>query len=151
MSICCECRKCAVMAVTLGIEVDNSIRIAQGNDMLKAVVMDSCATEFIEKVCDEVEKKIKAEAEVLGKGTNLRFSPGYGDLPIDIQKNLLDVLDANRKIGLTVTNSSLMIPGKSVTAIIGFTENISFKKKKSKCRYLFNERKLYVQKRRNYL
>lgn len=128
-----ECRKCAVMAVTLGIEVDNSIRIAQGNDMLKAVVMDSCATEFIEKVCDEVEKKIKAEAEVLGKGTNLRFSPGYGDLPIDIQKNLLDVLEANRKIGLTVTNSSLMIPGKSVTAIIGFTENISFKKKKSKC------------------
>ncbi|MFR5438683.1 MAG: hypothetical protein ACLTJN_00360 [Monoglobus pectinilyticus] len=59
MSICANAENIAVMAVTLGIEVDNSIRIAQGNDMLKAVVMDSCATEFIEKVCDEVEKKIK--------------------------------------------------------------------------------------------
>ncbi len=117
-----DCRKCAVMAVTLGIEADNGIRIAQGTDMLKAVILDSCATELVEKVCDEVESKIKAEAALRGFDTNFRFSPGYGDLPITTQRDLLNALDAGRKIGLTLTDSSIMIPGKSVSAIIGFTE-----------------------------
>lgn len=128
-----DCQKCAVMAVTLGIEADNGIRIAQSTDMLKAVILDSCATELIEKVCDEVEGKIKSEAAVCGFGTNFRFSPGYGDLPITTQRDLLKALDADRKIGLTLTASSIMIPGKSVSAIVGFTKSSSKNNSRSTC------------------
>ena len=118
-----DCPKGALMAVTLGIETDNAIRISQSTDMLKAVVLDACATELAEKVCDMAEAEIKEIAEREGLGTNFRFSPGYGDLPLDTQKSIIDALDAGRKIGLTLTESSIMIPGKSVTAIIGFTKD----------------------------
>ena len=127
------CRKCAVMAATMGIEVDNLIRTEQRTDMLKALVLDSCATEFTEKLCDKAENEIRAIAESEGKGINFRFSPGYGDLPIDIQRDITGVIDAARKIGLTVTKNSIMIPGKSVTAIIGFTTDYKINKKKQAC------------------
>lgn len=128
-----DCRKCAVMAVTLGVEVDNIIRTAQRDDMLKALVLDSCATEFIEKLCDNVENEIRAIAQSENKGINFRFSPGYGDLPIDVQSSVVRILDGTRKIGLTVTENSLMIPGKSVTAIIGFTTDYKLKPGKTGC------------------
>lgn len=128
-----DCRKCAVMAVTLGVEVDNIIRTAQRDDMLKALVLDSCATEFIEKLCDNVENEIQAIAQSENKGINFRFSPGYGDLPIDVQSSVVRILDGTRKIGLTVTENSLMIPGKSVTAIIGFTTDYKLKPGKTGC------------------
>lgn len=117
-----DCEKCAVMAATLGIETDNAIRIAQSGDMLKAVVMDASASEYIEKLCDCVENEIKEIAFRDGYNTKFRFSPGYGDLPLDTQKSLLDTIDAGRKIGITLTSGNLMTPGKSVTAIIGFTK-----------------------------
>ena len=48
-----------------------------------------------------------------------RFSPGYGDLPIELQRDFLTLLDASRKIGLTATESSMLVPSKSITALIG--------------------------------
>lgn len=129
-----ECRKCAVMAVTLGIAADNAIRVAQSSDMTKAVIYDACATELVEKACDFVEDEIKELAESEGRGTNFRFSPGYGDLPIEVQPTLINTLDAGRKAGITVTPSMLMTPSKSVTAVIGFTTLLyKNKKKRSKC------------------
>jgi hypothetical protein len=53
-----------------------------------------------------------------------RFSPGYGDLPLDTHINLLGALDTSRKIGLTVSRSLILIPSKSVTAIIGVTKKV---------------------------
>ena len=49
----------------------------------------------------------------------MRFSPGYGDLPIEVQKDFLPLLDAERRLGITLSESCLMAPSKSVTAIIG--------------------------------
>lgn len=127
-------KKCAVMAATLGIEVDNLIRRTQNSDMLKALTFNACATELIEKLCDKAENEIKAIADKNGDDINFRFSPGYGDLPIDTQEKTLLVLDAMRKIGLTVTKNSIMIPSKSVTAIIGFVKKDSDRKSvKSSC------------------
>ena len=51
-----------------------------------------------------------------------RYSPGYGDLPIGIQRNFIRLLDTVRRIGLNVSDSGIMIPRKSVTAIIGISE-----------------------------
>ncbi len=128
-----DCKKCVLMAATLGIEADNMIRVAQNTDMLRAVVLDACAADFIEKVCDLAQNEIKQKAEEEGFGTNFRFSPGYGDFSLANQRSLLNLLDAERKIGLTLTDTSLMIPGKSVTAIIGFAKNYSAPVKKSGC------------------
>lgn len=127
------CKKCALMAATLGIEADNMIRVAQTTDMLKAVVLDACAADFIEKVCDLAESEIKEVAAEEGYKTNFRFSPGYGDLPLDTQKTMINALDAGRRIGLTLTDASLMIPGKSVTAVIGFTKDYYAAVKKRGC------------------
>jgi cobalamin-dependent methionine synthase I len=51
-----------------------------------------------------------------------RFSPGYGDLPLELQTNLFKVLDCQHFIGLTLNDSMLMSPSKSVTAIVGLRE-----------------------------
>lgn len=118
------CGYCAVLAATLGIAADNIIRVAQNISMSEAVVYDACAAESIERVCDKVCAEIENEINSkVNSGTKLkltsRFSAGYGDLPIELQPEILRLTDAERKIGLTVTESNIMIPRKSVTAIVG--------------------------------
>ena len=56
------------------------------------------------------------------KGMRPRFSPGYGDFDIHHQEEILRMLDAHKKIGLSMTESCMLTPTKSVTALIGFAE-----------------------------
>lgn len=113
----CSC--CYVIAATLGHEADVLIRKAQVTDMARAVVYDACATDLIEKVCDYTESVISALAASEGLYAGQRFSPGYGDFPLSLQKDICRLLDTNRKIGLTPTDDFLLLPTKSVTAFIG--------------------------------
>ena len=121
------CTHCVIMAATLGIEADRVIRQTQLFAMTTAVVMDACATAYIEAFCDAAEAAINKKYGPC----NFRFSPGYGDLPITLQKDLLVLLDAEKKIGLHVNASNLLIPGKSVTAILGITNQGP--RRKNKC------------------
>lgn len=114
------CSKCVLMAATLGADVERKIAQAQICDMAKALVLDACATAAIESVCDNICAQIETEIAPM-KLTN-RFSPGYGDFPLEMQQSLISVLDAGRKIGLTLTPENIMIPRKSVTAVMGITE-----------------------------
>lgn len=114
--------KCAIMAVTLGNAVDSRIRYYEKTDLTKSLIFDATATTAIEGVCDECEALIKTEAEGKGYGTTYRYSPGYGDLSINIQAEVLRILGAEKKIGLTATANSILLPRKSVTAIIGFQD-----------------------------
>ena len=82
-------------------------------------MLDCCASAAIENVCDNLCADLQEELE--GYLTD-RFSPGYGDLPITLQRSFLLALNAQRRIGLTVTDSCLLIPSKSVTAIIGVSD-----------------------------
>lgn len=113
-------KECVLMAATLGSRVDQRIRYYEKTDMARALILDACATAYVEELCDKVCHII--ENELPGKYLNYRFSPGYGDLPITIQKNFLRVLDAEKKIGLTASESSILLPRKSVTAIAGIVE-----------------------------
>ena len=70
---------------------------------------------------DKLQEMLRETAEREGKFITSRFSPGYGDLPLTVQRNFLTILDTSRKIGLTVTESFLMVPSKSVSAIIGIS------------------------------
>lgn len=118
-----DARRCAILAATLGAPYDSTIRVQQNQSMTKALILDACGTDYIEKVCDTVESEIKQRAAQEGLFTNFRFSPGYGDLPLEQQPQVTALLDTSRKIGLTCTPSLIMLPRKSVTAIIGFVSD----------------------------
>ena len=115
-----DCEKCVLFAATLGAGADAVIRGYESTAMEKAVIADCMASAAIEQVCD------RAEAEIREKLPDMhftwRFSPGYGDLPLDVQRDFLNVLGAQKRIGLTVTESLILIPRKSVTAVIGISE-----------------------------
>ncbi|MBR2877577.1 MAG: methionine synthase [Clostridia bacterium] len=114
------CSRCVLMAATLGADVERKIAQAQVCDITKALVLDACATAAIETVCDKLCDDI--EKEIAPLKLTMRFSPGYGDFPLEMQKAVVLVLDAGRKIGLTLTPENIMIPRKSVTAVMGITE-----------------------------
>ncbi len=111
------CNKAVVLAATVSAEAGRLIREVSVTDMAAAVVADALCSAAIEQVCD------RAETEIFGdmpkEQRTYRFSPGYGDLPIELQPNLLNYLNAQRRIGLSCTDSYLLTPTKSVTAIIG--------------------------------
>ena len=86
-----------------------------------AVVLQACAAAELEEYCDEQQKKISTELEKSGLYLRPRFSPGYGDFPIEFQEPIMRMLDCAKKIGLTMTDSYMMSPTKSVTAIIGIS------------------------------
>lgn len=115
------CQEAVVLATTLSTEADKLIRQTAVTDMAEALAVDCLCSAGIEQVCniaeDEIFSVIKAPYRTW------RFSAGYGDFPLDIQKDLLLFLNAQRRIGLTVTENSLLLPSKSVTAIIGISAN----------------------------
>ena len=109
------CEEIIVFAATIGLEIDRLIRRYSSLSPAKALFFQAIGAERIESLCDAFCDDLK------GKGLQLRprFSPGYGDLPLELQKDLFRVLDCPRKIGLSLNESLLMSPSKSVTAIIG--------------------------------
>ena len=116
------CRQVVLFGATLGAGVDRLMRRISLTDMARAVILQSCAAAMLEEYCDECQKKIAAELEEEHLYLRPRFSPGYGDLPISLQSDILLALNAHRRIGLTATENSILIPSKSVTAIIGISD-----------------------------
>lgn len=114
-----EAERCAVMAATIGLEVDRRIAFYSKTNLTRGVVFDACAAAAVESLCDMVQDEIAAKAVTMGFEITSRYSPGYGDFSIDIQKDIARVLKTYEKIGLSVNESSIMIPRKSVTAVIG--------------------------------
>lgn len=114
-----KAQKVALLAATLGIEVERQIRQYEITDLTKALILDACCTEYIETICDLAECDLEAHVREQGLTLNRRFSPGYGDLPLTLQPDFLRVMEADRKLGINLSASLLMIPRKSVTAIIG--------------------------------
>ena len=111
-----DCPRCAVLVCTLGATFDAWVRREQARDLTRAVMLDALGSVWVEAGCDAAEEAIHArfpEAYLTD-----RFSPGYGDLPLDVQPMLLDRAGGSR-LGVTLTDSMLMVPQKSVTAIVG--------------------------------
>lgn len=109
----------AVMAVTIGSKIETRIKFYEKSNLTKALILDSCATTAVEEVCDQIEEYIKMEANKKNLSITFRYSPGYGDLPLTIQGEVISVLKADKTIGLTASAHHLLFPRKSVTAIIG--------------------------------
>ena len=98
-------------------------RKAEYVNLAKSIIMDSAATTFVERTCDYVQEIIEKEVKKSGKYITMRYSPGYGDLPLECGKEILNILQSQKKIGLTTSSSGLMIPRKSVSAIIGIYDS----------------------------
>lgn len=114
------CGRAAVFCATLGAEADALIRRAERLDMARALVLDCCASAAIEAACDWIETELQGKFP--GCSFPFRYSPGYGDLPLEVQGPLLDLLDAPRRVGLCASASHLLTPRKSVTAVLGAAE-----------------------------
>lgn len=104
-----------VVACTLGAEADRLV-LSTKTSPSRAFVLDACASALAEALIDACETEI-------GKGLTLRprFSPGYADFPLSHQPYLLKFLDADRRLGIFVSESLLMTPRKSITAVIGIS------------------------------
>ncbi|MDD3429969.1 MAG: vitamin B12 dependent-methionine synthase activation domain-containing protein [Oscillospiraceae bacterium] len=113
------CESCILSAVTLGAQIDAAIRAKEADNMLTALVWDSCASVLIEQIAQQIWEQIRENKTVEKQYITGRFSPGYGDLPLELQGKLVSLLDTARKIGLTATADNILIPKKSITAIIG--------------------------------
>ena len=108
------CDRAVIFAATVGLELDRLIAKYSRLSPARALMLQAVGTERIEALCDAFCAELARKHR-----TTARFSPGYGDLPLSCQTDLFAVLDCERKLGLTLTDTLLMLPTKSVTAIIG--------------------------------
>ncbi len=116
-----DCEQCVLMCATISQGADKLIRLFEATDMTKALMTDCLASSAIEQVCNLAEEEIKAECA--DYFFTWRFSPGYGDLPIEVQRDFISALNAQKRIGLNTTENMILIPRKSVTAIMGISKS----------------------------
>lgn len=116
------CRECVLFAATVGLELDRLIARYGAVSPARGLFFQAIGAERIEALCDAFCAQRSEELARQGRGVTQRFSPGYGDVPLAMQTDIFRVLDCSRKIGLTLNESLLMSPSKSVTAIFGITD-----------------------------
>ena len=115
------CAYAVAFAATVGLPIDRLIAKYASVQTAKSLLFQAIGAERIEALCDLFCEDIKVRAGAKGYFSRPRFSPGYGDFPLQVQTALLQALDASRKIGLSLTESLLMTPTKSVTAVVGLS------------------------------
>lgn len=121
-----DCKSAIVFAATVGIGIDRLIGKYGKFSQTKAVLFQAIGAERIESLCDAFWNEQKEVLAAENMFLRPRFSPGYGDLEMDVQRDIFRVLDCPKKIGLTLSESLLMSPSKSVTAIVGISEKPTF-------------------------
>ena len=114
-----DCQWVILFAATIGVQIDRLITKYGRLSATKALLLQAIGTERIESLCDVFCNDIANEMNV---DVRPRFSPGYGDLPLTLQRDIFAILDCPKRIGLSLNNSLLMSPSKSVTAFIGISQ-----------------------------
>lgn len=114
-----QCSSTILMAATLGAQSERLLLRWQARSSADALLMDAVLSAAIEAVCDQQERELRKAYAAKGLYLTDRFSPGYGDMPLRQTRDICAVLQADKTVGLTVSGSGIMIPRKSVTAILG--------------------------------
>ncbi|HHS12363.1 MAG TPA: hypothetical protein ENN03_01190 [bacterium] len=111
----------AVFMVTIGPDLEREVaRLMQQGEMTRAWILDAVGSETVDEAANRVHHQIiQKEADTQGYTITPRFSPGYGDWPLSCQKEMLRV-SGGRHAGIRVTDSFLMRPRKSVSALLGW-------------------------------
>lgn len=115
------CGRVIVFAATVGVGIDRLITKYSRLSPAKALCFQAIGAERAESLCDVFCEKMRSEIKESGEILRPRFSPGYGDLPLETQKMIFSLLDCPKRIGVTLGDSLLMSPSKSVTAFVGIT------------------------------
>ena len=111
------CREAFFLAATLGAEADMLLRRYAAIDLPRAAVWQAACAAYLEAYLDRAEAALLAQ--VPGLYLRPRFSPGYGDFGVSNQRAMFALLDLERRLGLSLTDGCMMMPEKSVTAVIG--------------------------------
>ena len=115
-----KCDKILLLCATLSPQADKLIRLAQISNITEALIYDALSSAAVEQVCDTACEEVYLKFPQYFQ--TKRFSPGYGDFPLNVQKEFVEITDAARRTGVTVNNSDILIPMKSVTAVIGLSD-----------------------------
>lgn len=110
------CESVLLFGASVGIEVDRAIAKYGRLSPSKGLLMQAIGAERIETLCDLFCADMQAK---IGGTHTARFSAGYGDLPLETQKEIFSVLGCEKRIGVYLNDSYLMSPSKSVTAFVG--------------------------------
>lgn len=116
------CESIILFAATVGVGIDRLIARYSLVSPARSLMLQAIGTERAEALCDIFCREIAAEKAKCGLVTRPRFSPGYGDLPLEMQRDIFAALDCPKHIGVSLGESLLMSPSKSVTAIMGVTK-----------------------------
>ena len=118
-----SCTRCILIAVTLGIGVDRLLRREGVSDIAQETLLDTAASCLVEEWASHAEQTLRAECGARGLYLTRRFSPGYGDFPIAVQPDFIRLTHAEKQIGLTATDTCILVPRKSVTAVCGIADH----------------------------
>lgn len=119
----CDCHEAFVFVATIGFGADRLIRKYSLISPSYTVAVQAVGTAAIEEWCDILCERFADEADADNLTLRPRFSPGYGDLSLNVQKDIFRILDCERKIGVSLTESLMMLPVKSVSAVVGIRKN----------------------------
>ncbi|MBQ3008694.1 MAG: hypothetical protein IJD80_03800 [Oscillospiraceae bacterium] len=126
------CDECYVMCATVGTGADGFIRTMLAMDTVRGMLADAAATAAVESYCDMLETRLRNQLKAENRFLTWRYSPGYGDFPFIQQPDILSLLQADKYTGVTCNESCIMIPSKSVTAIMGIA-SVKPVDRRSKC------------------
>lgn len=113
------CSQVILMAATLGPQVDRRLRLLGKTDVTKQVVMQSASAAYLEAYLDLLQDELRGRAAEEGWYIRPRFSPGYGDFLLEYQTWMAAELEMQKRLGIVLSDSLMMIPSKSVTALMG--------------------------------
>ncbi len=133
--------RAVLFAGTISQDIDKIITNAGKEDILMSLILDAASSAAVEQLGNKFDEMLQSRLE--GLYTTFRFGIGYGDLSLSFQKPVLDILEASKRIGITITEDNIMIPRKSITGVIGISEKPISKKKmgcalcnmKNSCRF----------------
>lgn len=113
------CTEIYIFAATIGAAFDRELNRARIRSLADAALLQAAGAAAVEAVCDELNELLEKEAAAEGKKLRRRFSPGYGDYALENQKGIFDILNPSKLIGLSLMDTLIMSPEKSVSAVIG--------------------------------
>lgn len=113
------CSSIILFAATIGHNFERQIKRYSATDPAMASFVNAFGAERVEAVCDEFNEMIAKEKAEEGKTLRPRYSPGYGDVSLSLQKDIMIALDCQKNLGIVLDEHYFMTPSKSVTAIIG--------------------------------
>lgn len=115
------CAELFIFAATIGIAYDRLVQTARLSSMAKASFLNAIGAAAVEDVCDRLNEELRQLAAAEQKSLRPRYSPGYGDYDLENQRGIFSVLDPPKHIGVSLKENLIMVPEKSVTAVVGIT------------------------------